>query len=478
MLHLNSSTGQFAYFYIDDGLNYPQLDAPKNKTSYLHKIQIIDYGRRNCTDYTTVTQSVYETCGSRDDCIQQCVLKEFFDLRYGISSFVNFKLENITAEFLSFKFNKNFTLFQSVRKKCEHEKHRDKECYSLQTILRTKSILTDPHDLSVTLTPKLIHTHRALNESTLLVINRIISFLIMLTGISVKDAVRGFIANYFYSLASLCNYTFLNRSAYLLVFLFFSMHFTCLFCSIVYNPMSEKSYRTVLDEIVLPKIRICYEISTDLSEDKHNKHTLDRESLNATEIFEKIELLDRNLRKHKVSMYEKWSNDSLFSLYDFYVDMWKCFNIDFKINYPVLSTNSLESHKLVTLVLNIAKVPRRRIFVHLNSRNSLDFEWYMPFKPGYYNVMYIAEDLMFQDDFWLLKNLFVYIKSVFGLENLKNLPHLYYLYLRDSFFKEQYVTTTVIPLGNDGVQDATIRNHQVSRTKTIKLFTFVKLKPI
>lgn len=447
-LHLNSSNSHaehdLAYFYIEDGFTFPQLDAPKNRTSFLHNIYITDYGHRDCTDYA----SVYGFCSSRDDCIQQCVLK-FYDKPSVVPYFVNLKLENKTTDYLDLKFDSNYTFFKTQREICENEVYPERACYSIKTTLRTKYLLPDPHNISVTLTPRLIYTHWALDECTPVVINRIISFFIILTGISVKDAVKGFIANYFYSFASLYNslynlynYTFINRAAYLVVFLFFSMHFAYLFCSIVFYPMKDSSYRTVLEKLVLPKIRICYEISTNLSEDRYSKQVLDRESLNVTEILVSLAIMDGGYQKHKMKKGNVL-NSSIVKQYDFYVDNFKCFNFDFKISYPLLSTSILESDRIVTFELNITKVPKRRVFLFLNSKNSLDFEWYMPFTPGYYSIQYITEDQVFQDDFCIFKNLFAYIKTLFGLETWRGTHHLYYRYLRDSFLKEQFVTTTV-----------------------------------
>lgn len=441
-LHLNSSNNDhdLAHFYIEDGFAFPQLDTPKNRTSYLHNVHITDYRQRNCTDYARV----YEGCGSRDDCIQQCVLKEFYAWQFEVPYFVNFKLENKTAYYLDFKFNSNYQLFKTKLDFCEKEMYPAKDCYSSKTTLRTKYVLTDPHNITVTLTPKLYHTHRAMDERMPIVINRIISFLIILTGISMKDAVKGFIANYFYSLASLCNYTFINRAAYLVVFLFFSIHFAYLFCTIVSYPMNESSYRAVLEKIVVPKIRICYEINSTLSEDRYTKQKLDSESLNISEVLETVTVVDQTgYKKHTIKV-DDLSNNSLVNQYDFYVDNFKCFNFDFnKVSYTRLSTNIFESDQLVTFVWNVTKIPKQRLFIFLNSENSIDLEWHMPFNPGYHSIHYSTEDIVFQDDFAILTNLFAYIKTILGLESWRNTHHLYYLYLRDSFFREQYVTTTV-----------------------------------
>ena len=65
VLHLNSSEGRFAYFYIEEGVfAYPQINAPKSKTSYLFSSEIIDYDKENCINY----EKSYVSCTSKDDC--------------------------------------------------------------------------------------------------------------------------------------------------------------------------------------------------------------------------------------------------------------------------------------------------------------------------------------------------------------------------------------------------------------------------
>ena len=269
-------------------------------------------------------------------------------------------------------FDNNSERFKNTLKDCESKFERN-ECYSVKTTLRTKYVLTAPHDISITLTPKLSYTHREKDEYRLIAINRVISFFIILTGISIKDAVKGFISIYFYSLSSLYNFQFINRMAYLFVFLLFSAHFTYLFYSLICHPMEEISYRYVLKNIKLPRVRICYEIKQDLNENIFTKMSLDSDSLNLNEILESITLLDSNFEKLRMNADDILSNRSLIRVSDFYLDQFKCFNFDFLVVYHVYNINILESDKLLTFVLKLDKVPKERVFVYLNSENSLDF---------------------------------------------------------------------------------------------------------
>lgn len=92
----------------------------------------------------------------------------------------------------------------------------------------------------------------------------------------------------------------------------------------------------------------------------------------------------------------------------------------------------------------------------------------MPFYSHYFNILYMIEDYRYHDDYWYLKYFLFSIKTIFGLEKLKNTPTLYFVYLRESFNREQYVTTTVVPLGDEGKNDLTIKNHQVNMFLIIK----------
>lgn len=56
------------------------------------------------------------------------------------------------------------------------------------------------------------------------------------------------------------------------------------------------------------------------------------------------------------------------------MDDFKCFNFNFKnIRYKILNLNAFDSEELVTFVLNLKEVPQKRLFIHLNSKDSLDF---------------------------------------------------------------------------------------------------------
>lgn len=456
-IHLNSSSKNFDYFYIEDGSSYPQVDAVKNKTSFLHNIYITDLEGRDCMNF----KERYKTCESKDDCIQMCILERYALEHKAIPIYVNMKLtEAASKNYSNLKFEDDKERFQKKLDECKDKYKRD-ECYSIKTTLRTKYVISDPHNISITLTPKIFYKHRTKDEHFLIVINRIISFIIILTGFSVKDTVKGFVSTYLFSLASIYNFQFINRIAYLIVVLFFSMHFTYLFYSLVNDSMLETSHLYVLKEVQLPKVRLCYELDKDLNSNQFAKKHLEADSLNISDVLQSITLLDENQEKRTMEVDEVESkNNTLIVAYDFYVDNLKCFNFVFKIKYQILTTNILEANKLVTFVLKLNNITRKRMFVHLNG-NSLDLEWYYPLKANfYYNIIYMIENYRFQDDFWMIKNFYCYLKDFFNIEKLRNTHERYYMYLRDSFTREQYVTTTVVPLGKDGDRDATIKNQQ------------------
>lgn len=169
-IHVNSSFGNYDYFYIEDGLTYPQLDTQKNKTSFLHNIHIIDYNQRKCVNYESHYENNWK-CISRDDCIQKCILKNYIEEHKSIPIYVNVKINDDTT-YSNLKFEDNLERFKKIRYKCESNVFKRNECYSIKTTLRTKYVETYPHDISVTLTPKIFSRHRMKDESTLIVINR------------------------------------------------------------------------------------------------------------------------------------------------------------------------------------------------------------------------------------------------------------------------------------------------------------------
>lgn len=321
-LHFNSSSedGTFAYFYIEDGFRLPQIDAPKNKTSFLHTIETIDYrGRKNCIDYN----KTYE-CGSKDNCLQECALKLYFEKRNLIPIYVNVK---VTEKYRNSTFENNREVFDQILQECKTY-YEKKECFSTTTSLRSKYINTDPHDISITLTPKMMHTYAVKDESILLVINRIISFFIIFTGLSVKDIVKDVVNAYFYSLASLYNlqFQFVSRIAYLIVFLLFLVHLSLLIHSIIHAPMVDNSYKYLVKKIVLPKVRICYELEQrldNLNDNRINKMLLDQVTLNISRILENITFFDSEFKKRTLNVTDLENNEFV-RAYSKYKTMFKC----------------------------------------------------------------------------------------------------------------------------------------------------------
>ena len=459
-IYLNVTGTEYNHFYVEQNQKYPQLESPPIKNSTLFTLRLNNFKEGNCKWYSEQR----DKCLCKDDCIQDCVVQWFAEKERKLPVFVNVKKDPHFQQHGSLMFSSDRAAFEKARAECEL-KYPEIECDAVNITLRPKYIVQDQHNISINLTPNTI-VHKQLNdEDRLVVFNRIIGVLVILTGFSVRELFDELISilynlqaiNRIVSLPTLLNFRLAKRLVNLFVFLLFSVHFAFLYQHIISHEMLQISYKSFLSTISLPKLRVCYETGIDLSLNKYTKSDLDDETLKIEDFFIGMNYLDEDF--NRVFTKINASDEQVFAAQTFYLDNLKCFSITVKKTTPVANANILLIDQLITVFIDLQNVTNKRYLVYLNVDNTLDLEWstYLH-NATYYNLYFSTKQLLYNDSFFYLKNLRSYLESLLSSSPGVNTQRDYFHYLRSSYNREQYVTTTVVPLEHDS--NLVVKNDQ------------------
>ena len=441
-IFFNVTGTKFNHFYVEKDEKYPQLNSPEILKSTLFTLRENALKSKNCKIYSLANDG----CLCKDDCIQDCALKAYLE-KSSLPAFINLKEINFN-DTGHLKFNNDFEEFERTLEKCKL-KFPILECNSVNITLRPKFIVKDQNDISINLTPNNIVYKEVEDEDKLVVFNRILGLLLILTGFSVREFFDELISIYLSLLptAAIINFRLTKRLVNLIVFLLFSTHFIFLFHHIVYSDLLQISYKNSLDKIVLPKIRICYEIDINLDFNNFTKEDLDKGTLSFEEFFIGLNYLDSDFN-HEFS-FVNGSDTEIFSTQTFYLDNLKCFSIAPKYIIDVSNVNILMIDQLITIFINLKnkKMKNKRYLVYLNVENTIDLEWStFLFNATYYNLYFSTKQFYYEDSYFFLKNLKNLFRTLLNLSFNPNTQKEYFYYLRKSYNDEQFVTTTAIPL--------------------------------
>lgn len=436
--HIYFNTGNFSHFYVESDDKYPQLESPEFKKSSLFTLRINKLKRKSCRKYTTESDG----CTYKDDCIQTCVLAKY-RARSEIPVFVNLK-ETDFASAANFRFVNDKRTFEEHLKECK-SKFPAIECDSANITGRPKYLVKDKHSITINLTPNLIVHKELEDEDKLVVFNRILGVLVILTGFSVREFVSELISLYLVSYPAIGSFRLTRRIGTLIVSLLFAIHFVFLYRHIINHELLEISYKAFLKEISLPKLRFCFESDIDLTMNNYTKNDLDRETLSSDNFFIGMNYLDADFNYKFTALDD--SDTGPFKKQIFYLDNLKCFSILYTENTPVARANILLIDQLVTVFVQLEKVKNKRFLVYLNVENTIDLEWStFLYNFTFYNLYFSTKEFVYSDDYYYLKNIKTSFIQLFDLYGKENTQRNYFKYLLDSYNREQYATTTILPL--------------------------------
>lgn len=455
-IFFNVSKVNFSHFYVEHNFKYPQLNAEFFKNSSLFTLRQNNFEKNDCRKYNRETFK----CLCKDDCIQQCILDKYQEDSKEVKelpAFVNVKEKDFKS-LEDFKFSDDRSLFERYLKECEH-KYPKIECDSVNITIRPKMLTKDDHNISINLTPNNMVLTELKDEDKLVVFNRILGYLITLTGFSIKEFFDELVLIYLVFFPPLFNIRLTKRVASLLIFFLFSINFYFLYSHIINNDMIQVSYKNFLSQIHLPKIRFCYEMTeVNLNHNNYTKVDLDNLTLSMDQFFIGMNYIDEDFKTLFTKINETETKE--FSTQTFYLDDLKCFSIAIKNNVSVSNVNILRIDQLITVFINLTFVETKRFLVYLNVDNTIDLEWSTFLHANqFYNLYFSTKEFWYNDDYYYLKNFKSYFKSLLKTVGESNTQKDYFYYLRKNYNEEQFVTTTVIPLDMDE-KGLTIKNDQ------------------
>ena len=458
--HIFFNTTNYNHFFVEHNKKYPQLESPKIEKSTLFTLRENNFKESNCKRYS----EEHDRCLCKDDCIQDCVVEKFVKIEGRLPAFVNVKNEPHFSKHGALKFSNDRVAFEKFLAECRLS-YPEVECDAVKITLRPKYIVEDQHSISINLTPNTIVYKELDDEDRLVVFNRIIGVLIILTGFSVRelfDEILSILYNLpmidrIISLPTFLNFRLAKRLVNLLVFLLFSVHFAFLYQHIISHEMLQISHKNFLSTISLPKLRVCYETGIDLNQNKFTKNHLDTQTLQIEDFFIGMHYLDDDF--NRVFTNITVSDNEVYKAQTFYLDGLKCFSIAVKKSPPVANANILLLDQLVTVFIDLQNVTKKRYLVYLNVENTIDLEWSTYLHSGiYYNLYFSTKQFFYNDSFFYLKNLKSYLYNLLSLSESVNTQKDYFHHLRKSYNTEQYVTTTIVPLEEDS--DLVVKNEQ------------------
>ena len=455
-----SGQPRYAHFFIEDGYKFPQIYAKPTEKSVLHSIwQGKKRSRDGCINY--------EPLRTRDDFIQECVVRNQSQDKIVLTS-VNLKIEGNLSEYADCKFSNKSA--SDILEYCSINKTN--ECTQIKTGLNWRTLDQEEDEISVNLTPTIYEERPLEDESTLVVLNRIISFLIIFTGFSVREFSEAIISFYFLNVLSSSRLT--RRLFYLCLSLLFLIHFCFLFNQIIHQPMLVNSYFSQANEVWSYVFRLCYRMGFDFDSHHFTVDKLQIETLSLSDIFEKVKFyneldevieLDFQNFTFKNFLFECCDNDVIVQVNEMYFEDMKCFNFYFPSKErDRLNFRSLRLNKLISISFSFREFTKKQFIkknlIFLNREWVYSFAWNRTYRPADYVFETNTFVNSYSDDYWYIKNLALYLKDLVGWSKSINSIRLYLKDIRDAFIAEQYASTTLVPIDLDNTTDLVLKNRQ------------------
>ena len=354
-------------------------------------------------------------------------------------------------------------------------------CNFLTNRLTFKHIYEDRDDITVNLNPFIYDLKLLDDENAFVVFNRILSFLFLFTGFSIKQVLDAGISIHFRSILS--HFRLFRRLLHFFLFLVFFLNFCALFVCIICHPMIETASNHFMNKINPYRIRFCYPTTINLDSYKYNLKKLEEQTLKPTQIFDRILVYDTDeiatnvtLEDYEYTNRKDWlyRGDKLQFFGNSHIDILyaddlKCFNFELPFGKRTHHLN-LNYHRLFNtnkIHFNLTKLKEdkniSKVFIFLNKIHSYDFDWDRKFEAGssyMYELTMIKSSYM--DDYWYVKNLVSYLRNLVGLSDSLDDVELYLTNLQTTFNREQYATTTLIHLEPRKDNSLPIKNRQVS----------------
>ena len=227
-IHFNITKADNFFYFLEDGFSYPKIDSKTNQLSFLHEVKIKYLKVVDCLNHFN------KSCLSQDDCQQMCILENYAKKESSLPFKINIKSDDF-SRFLSLKFNNNQKSFDQIKKKCISEIYKE-SCENVKTSFRSKYNPSEPYSLSINLTPSIILENTPSDENKLIVLNRILSVMLILSGFSIKTVIKKLLITFCSSRMSLINYQILKRFAFFIILVMFLIYFRFLCCYLMYTP--------------------------------------------------------------------------------------------------------------------------------------------------------------------------------------------------------------------------------------------------
>ena len=481
-IYINITGGvPFAHFYLEDGLSYPTGDAKPTRVSVLHWVVLTTRRPRDgCVDY----QSLFDK--PKDELIQRCIINKSMEVErmdnIPIEGTLVIEDRNV-AKYSSRKFTNRPEFFKDLLKFCE-KKYEKPACNQSETHLTQQDLFKGLGNITVNLTPFLYESKPFDDENGFIVANRILSFLIIFAGFSIKEFSSALIFGYLYDLFSLYN-SQLSRLFYMALSSCFVLHLCLLFHSIIYQPPLKFSYNQHASEIdPSTRLRFCFPFNIELNFNNYTLKDLNEKTLDFSEIFDSLLIFDDDNKAAGLTMqnfllnfddHQRYSpfwvaplNGRRLVVPALYMDDLKCYTYSIVGNKTDRNLN-VHYHRLQKLYtftysfenLNETRGNYNYFFIYFSRPFSCDLDWDKSFSFGDYVFEFNIFQKRYQDDYFWCKNPSFYLRSLVGLAESIDNPIDYLEDLRNSFISEQFATTTQMPLYPNDAKDLPIKNRYV-----------------
>ena len=451
-IHFNVSRANNFSFYLEDAFSYPKIDSTRIRFSFLHYAYIKDLHGMNCNDYSKKPDS----CLSQDDCQQQCILQRYAKRRRTLPAFVNLKIDHL-SNYSTLRIDKDEPLYAEVKSECRLA-IAEPDCDYVKTRFRSKYNQPIRHNLSINLTPVKFLQTPLRDEHELIVLNRMISLMLILTGFSTAALFKRLLVVFFSMRLSFIGYQYLRRLCNLAVFLAFLLHFRFLVDCVMFHEMEKFTFRFYSRFIKVPVLRLCYELDLDMDTNNYTVSLLNNLTLKNDELFEKVLILDTVYR------FNKTEKNAPVAIQPFYLDTTlgatKCFNLLVDERIGLSNKNFFGLDESIKIFVNLNNLPRKRFLLFINDVGVWDLDWYKFWFPNrYYLFYYTDQQFTYQDEFWFVKNFVTLVRYWFGIETPRNTQKSYSNHLKRVFNRQQSATTTSVPLYPDD-EDLPIKNQR------------------
>ena len=232
------------------------------------------------------------------------------------------------------------------------------------------------------------------------------------------------------------------------------------------------------------RFRVCFETKIPLEFNNYTLDDLNQKTLNLTDIFKTLRIYDDENKPASRMTVDDFSLSSDF-VYPRASPIWIGNNSGQEILIPVLFMDNLKCNsflisgnktkrnlnvhyqrlqKLYTFTFSFAQLNKTsetytdRLFIFFTKAFACDLDWDRPFTSGDYAFEYHILRRSYQDDYYFLKNLYSYAKTLFGPSKPYDRFVDYLESLRNEFAEEQYATTNLMPLYPNDTKGLPIKN--------------------